>query len=373
MSRAIAGFALLGVTGCPAPGDVTPIIHVDPRAAQRLAWFSEPAAVEEPAPPSAARVHVMKGGEQLGGREATGRPGDVLLENAQVVFVIGQIDVDAGADDSGGDLIDAADAHLRKDDLGRVVATLGTTPPTAVYRTLRSGTDAEDGAWVEASTRGLTQPTLTATTRYTLRAPDRAVLMETTLENAGEAPVEVASVGDRIEWGAGERVAPGEARGFVGASNGPYVGAVGMDASYALTSTDGSIEATSGGSWTQTAQRRNVTLAAHERTTYARIFVVGARADTASLVGELALAAGQPVGEVKVTVPGGTSGTTLTLRLEGSGEPLTMVEPFEAMLPEGRYRITPLEGRRPSGPLVVKSGRTATATMASPIAPPLAP
>jgi len=122
-----------------------------------------------------------------------------------------------------------------------------------------------------------------------------------------------------------------------------------MDASYALTSTAGSIEAVSGTSWTETAQRKKVALAAHERTTYARVLVVGARADTASLVGEPALAAGLPVGEVNVTVPGAVTGTMLLLTPEGSSQPITVVQPFEAVLPEDRYWVAPLEGRRPSG------------------------
>jgi hypothetical protein len=365
MARALACLALLGIAACPAPSDVTPLIHVDPRAAQRLQWFGERPAVAEPAPPppSPARVHAMKEGEELGGPGATGRPGDWLLENAQVAFVIGQVGGEGGSAESRGNVIDAADARIRKDDLGRMVTSFGATPPESVYRSLRSGTDAAGSAWIEVIGGGLTQATLGLTTRYTLHAPDRAMLVETVLENTGDAPVALASVGDCVSWGTAESVAPGEARGFAGPSSGVYVGAVGADASYALTSTDGSIEAVSGGSRTWTAQRKEVTLAPHARTGYARVFLVGARPDTASLVGELALAAGQPVGEVKVTVAGSAPGTTLQLTPEGSRQPLTLVEPFEATLPEGRYWITPQQGHRPIGPLDVKAGTLATATV----------
>jgi hypothetical protein len=371
VSRAFACVALLGVAACPTPSDVTPLIHVDPRAAQRLEWFGERPAAGEPVPPppSPARVHAMKEGEELGGPGATGRPGDWLLENAQVVFVIGQVGGDGGSAGSGGNVIDAADARFRKDDLGCLATSFGTTPPEGMYRSLRSGADAEGSAWIEVTGRGLTQATLALTTRYTLQAPDRALLLETTLENTGDAPIALASLGDRIAWGTAETVVPGEERGFAGPSSGVYVGAVGADTSYALTSTDGSIEAVSGESWTQTAQRKRVTLAPHARSAYARVLVVGARPDTASLVGELALAAGLPVGEVKVMVAGSASGTTLLLTPEGSHQPLTLVEPFEAMLPEGRYWITPLEGHRPIGPLDVKANHSATATVENVAAP----
>jgi len=369
MRRAVLGLVLLELAACPAPGDVTPMIHVDPRAAQRLAWFGGPAPVEAPLVATPARAHAMKDGEELGGPGATGRPGDWLLENAQVVFVIAGIRPavgDAGAAGSDGNVIDAADARLRQDELGQVVATFGGSGPEVVYGSLRSAADADESAWIEVSGLRLGQAALALTTRYTLHAPDRAMLLETTLENTGDVPIVVAVLGDAVDWGVATTVAPGEARGFRGPSSGAYVGAVGAVASYALTSAEARIDAVSGRSWTQTAQQKNVVLAAHARTAYARILVVGARADTASLAGELALAAGQAVGEVKVTVPGSAPGTTLLLTPEGTGAPLTLVQPFAATLPEGRYWIAPLEGQHPVGPLDVKAGRTATATVESP-------
>src|ERR1019366_6458992 len=103
----------------------------------------------------------------------------------------------------------------------------------------------------------------------------------------------------------------GKARGFVGATSGPYVCAVGQSVSYAVTSTEGDVDAVSGPSSTETTVRKKVPLGAHETTHYERVFLVGARADTSSLVGELALAAGQPVGAVKLTGPWSVAGTTI--------------------------------------------------------------
>ena len=74
--------ALLGLTlgvACGAPRDVTPQIHVAPGAAGRLNWLATPAPASPKAAP--ARVHVMREGEELGGPNAIGRPGDLLLEN----------------------------------------------------------------------------------------------------------------------------------------------------------------------------------------------------------------------------------------------------------------------------------------------------
>jgi hypothetical protein len=342
---------LVGLTGCPAPHDYTPLIHVDPRAAQRLGWFARQAVPDEPAPAAAARVHPMRAGEELHGPAASGRPGDWVLENAEVVFVIAQASAEADAGEGGGSagsLLDAADAQRRQDELGLLTLALGTTDAAgaagekSLYDAVASGTEPDGTAWVQASRPARDGRSLAVTTRYTLHPPDRALLVATELENAGEVPIELSSIGDGIVWGTTEKVAPGKSRGFQGASSGAYVGGVGRFASYALTSTEGNVEAVSGDSWTRTAQHTKVTLAAHARTTYERVLVVGARADTSSLVAELAMAAGLPVGAVKLIVGDAHPGTQIELTPEGATEALTMAAPFEGVLPLGRYRVAPL-------------------------------
>ena len=221
-------------------------------------------------------------------------------------------------------------------------------------RIVGSGTDPDGSAWVEARGCVVADAKLALTTRYTLHGPDRALLVDTTVENTGDADATLASLGDVVEWGGAEQVAPGKARGFTGSSSGPYVGAVGRFVSYAVTSTEGDIGAVSAASSTETTVREKVPLSAHATTHYERVVLVGARPDTASLVGELALAAGQPVGDVKVTVPGGGPATIIELTPDGSTEAITLAAPFEAMLPPGRYWITPRRGTTRIGPVDVK-------------------
>jgi hypothetical protein len=355
MRRALLALPCLAVAACPAPADVTPIIHVDPHAAGRIDWFASHADERNASKPSPARVHVMKESEQLGGPNAVGRPGDLLLENDQVVFVVDQLGSSAGFAESGGNLVDAADAHARKDELGQMFTYFGTFPRQGVYDAIASGSSVDGTAWIEAKGRELYEPSLVVTTRYTLHAPDRALLVETTLENRGDAAIELPSVGDAVQWGGAEKVAPGKARGFKGPSSGAYVGGVGRYVSYAMTSTEGNVDALSGGSWTDTALRKSVKLPPHAKTSYARVFVVGERPDTSSLVAELAMAAGQPVGEVKVGVGATLPGTRLLLTPEGSTEALTLAEPYEGVLPRGRYTIAPLTGTTPIGPIEVRS------------------
>jgi hypothetical protein len=354
--------ALAAAAACGGPRDVTPLIRVDPRAAKRLAWLAGPAPTSAPAAAGPARVHPMKAGEQLGGPNAIGRPGDLVLENDEVVFVIDQLGSSWGFAESGGNIVDAADAHARRDELGQQFTYFGTFPRQGVYDALSSGSDADGSAWIVASGRELYESTLSVTTRYTLHAPDRALLIETTLENtgaAGSAPIGGLSLGDAVQWGGAEKIAPGKARGFKGPSSGPFVGGVGRFASYALTSTEGTIDAVSGSSWTDTVQRvqgkERVSLAPGEKVSYARVFLVGERPDSASLVSELAQSAGLPVGGIEVGLSPGPgevradvpSDASVSVRLDGAGggEPLSLHASgspprLEGLLPPGRYLVS---------------------------------
>jgi hypothetical protein len=347
MRRALFCIVAIGLAGCPVRGDFTPQIRVVPGAARRLDWLARSGPQATPA----SRVHVMKRDEPLGGPNAIGRAGDLMLENDEVVFVIDQLGSSGGFAESGGNVVDAADARVRKDELGQLLTYFGTFPRQGVYDTLTSGASPDGAAWVEAKGHELYEARLGVTTRYTLHAPDRALLIETTLENGGDATIELPSVGDAIEWGGAEKFAPGKARGFKGPSSGPYIGGLGRFDSYAITSTEGAIDGTSGGSWTDTSQRYAVKIAPREKARYSRVLLVGQRPDTSSLVGELALAAGQAVGEVEIAPTGGVLGTGegVTLLVDASRETLTLAAPFVARLPIGRYWVAPMTARKAPG------------------------
>src|SRR5580698_8505026 len=319
-------FAALGPalgTACRTPRDVTPLIRVDPNAPGRINWLATPAATAPRVAP--ARVHSARAGEELVGTNAIGRPGDLLLENDEVAFVIDRIGSSSGFAESGGNVVDAADARVRKDELGQQFTYFGKFPRQGVYETLTSGTAADGSAWIEAKGRELYEPKLLVTTRYTLQAPDRALLLETTLQNTGDAPAVGLTLGDAIQWGGAEKIAPGKARGFKGPSSGPYVGGVGRFTSYAITSADGTIDGVSGSTWTDTtgrdsAGRREIALGPGQTTSYRRVLLVGERADSASLVSELTRSAGQPVGALSVRlVPAEAEGTAAVAATQGAG------------------------------------------------------
>jgi hypothetical protein len=360
MRVAVLGLTCLALAACPAHGDSTPLIAVHPHPGLYEAVLADRTV-------SRARVHVMKEGEQLGGPSAVGRPGDLVLENGEVAFVIDQLGSSLGFAESGGNLVDAADARTRRDELGQVFTFFAPFPRQGVYDTLSTGASDDGVAWVDARGHELYEPKLLVSTRYTLHATDRAVLLETTLENTGEKPLHLDSVGDAVQWGGAEKIAPGRDRGFRGPSSGPYVGGVGRFVSYAMTSTVGAIDGVSGGSWTDTSLRKSVDLAPGAKTTYARVFLVGERPDTTSLVGELALAAARPVGDVELRIVGGplATGETVQLFPDGSTEPLTLAPPFAARVPVGRYwAALPANSAARVGPIDVKAGTPAKADVA---------
>ncbi len=300
--------------GCPRAEDPTPEIRVVPGAAARALWIrgrwgaTDAGAAVAGAP---ARVHAMKAGEELGGPNAIGKPNDLVLENDEVVFVINALGGSAGYAESGGNIVDAADARARSDELGQVFTYFGTFPRQIVYERLTYGTTSGGVAWVLAEGKELYDPKIVAATRYTLAASDRAVLIETVLTNKGDKPTDKLTLGDAIQWGAAEKIAPGKPPGFKGASSGSFLGGLGRDVSYAITSTDGAIDAVSGSSWSDTAQKSDVVLAPSQSVQYARVFLVGERGDSSSVVAELMKTAGQEVGAVDVAL------------VDEAGKPLT--------------------------------------------------
>ena len=349
-------FACLAAMACRASRTTGPRGAGDPGVSQS----SGAAERSIGALPRGARVHRMKDTEQLGGPNAIGRPGDLLLENDQVAFVIDQLGSSSGFAETGGNLVDAADARSRQDEFGQLFTYFGKFPRQGLYDSLSSGEMADGTAWIEASGHELYEPMLAVSTRYSLGPSDRDLRVETAIENRGDHPLEIESLGDAVQWGGTEKVAPGKPVGFKGPSSGPYVGGVGRFASYAIAPDgDGSLEAASGGGWTDTSQRKNVRLAPRQSTRYSRVVIVGERPDTSSLVGALAAWQGRPVGKLQVRLPQGAqlpTGALVSLRMEGSAEAWTLASPYLGLLPVGQYQILSMPGRSPErsiGPIEV--------------------
>ena len=196
--------------------------------------------------------------------------------------------------------MDAADAQTRIDELGGHDRVVRCARAKAVYVSHTSGVLEDGTAIVESKGYDHDDTSVLVRTRYTLHKTDRALLIETTVQNSGKAPVTLPSLGDTVTWSPAEKFSPDRGRAFTGASNGAFLGAVGQRASYALTSTEGALEASSTTTSSETAQQRQIVLAPGKDVSYARIFLVGPRADVSGLVAELTKAAGGEVGTLRL-------------------------------------------------------------------------
>lgn len=360
----VAGLTGLVLAACPRPTDGDAQIAISPGLEGRMRLAPGRGAPRAKGPQASAnaraRAHPMKPGEELGGPNATGKPGDWVLENDEVAFVIDALGGGGGFAESGGNLVDAADARLRKDELGQLFTYFGTFPRQGVYTSIDASELPDGTAVVTSRGRELYEPALEVETEYRLAGGDRALLVTTTLANRGAAEVTLPAVGDAIQWGGTEKVAPGKAVGFKGPSSGPFIGGVGRFTSYAITTPDGEIGATSGSAWTDTEVQKNVVIAPGARASYARVIAVGERADVASIVTELTKAADGPVGALEITLVDAAGkpvrapvGAKVVIATAGGDEVMNMVAAredatFGGELPPGRWLVSfaPSAGRR---------------------------
>lgn len=366
---------------CVEPKQYEGPIPIVPGAAARAMDIMKRGAPPDAGVPAAqASVHVMAAGEELGGTKATGRPGDLVLSNAEVVFVVNQLGAPLGAAASGGNLVDAADAHGKKDELGQIWTSFGGPARQAVYTDMTSGTAAGGKAWIEVSGHVQGEEKLRVVTRYTLAASDRALLIKASLENKSDHPIDKLLIGDAIAWGTTETFAPSQSLAFRGPSKGAYLGGIGRFVSYAIASTDGDIEATTGATRSETKLTAETTLAPGDGTDVSRVVAVGKRGDTASVVAELTQMAGESVGELAIDLVGDdgkpvkTPAGAKVAFTSARGEEIVAMraategEPLGGELPPGLYSVAYASGggRRASGAKVtvdVDAGKVAHATL----------
>jgi hypothetical protein len=318
------------------------------------------AAPEERSPPARTR-RITGPSDALGGPLAIGRAGDLLLENNLVVVVIDQLGRGQGFAESGGNLVDAADAVTREDELGQVFTYLGAFPRQAVYASLTSGVDARGAAWVEARGHELYEERLQVVTRYELAPGERALAITTTLTNDGAVSVAGLGLGDAVQWGAAEKFAPGQPANFKGEATVPWIGGAGRFAGYgfvgegvaAATSATGTAAASeaalspsmsvkSGTAWSNYELSRGISLAPGQHVSYRRALVIAPRGDTLGVAAEIAFRQGRGIGAVEIEFVG------------PRGEPLAPPE-------GGQVVLEPQSGAGASVPLSLRISAAASA------------
>lgn len=338
-----------------------------------------------------ARVRrIASAADALGGPLAIGRAGDYALENDEVVFIVNQLGRGVGFAEGGGNIVDAADARTRRDELGQVFTYFGLFPRQAVYTSLKVGNEKDGTAWIEVSGHELYAPDLKVTTRYSLGPLDRALVMATVIENASDKAQGPIDLGDAVQWGSAGKIAPGKEIGFRGDYTGTYVGGVGEHVAYLLAPVeDADVFALNGTAWSNVSFKRGVSVAPRAKVSYERVFAVTPRGDPVSAATEFFyMQGGSPGGlAVKLTDARGKAvappdgGRVLLSRARAEGEPTSWADTWwirasaEAAqegviggeLPPGRYTIR-FEGggRKSEGSAVVdvKPGAVAQASLA---------
>ncbi|WP_437645498.1 hypothetical protein [Sorangium sp. So ce362] len=338
-----------------------------------------------------ARVRRITGpADALSGPLAAGRRGDYVLENDEIAVVVDQLGPGAGLAESGGHLIDAADARARRDELGQIVPRIGAPPRQVLYRDIATGAGEDGAAWIEArgEVRGreLAGGALSVTTRYTLGPRDRAVVIATSLRNDGDRPVEALDLGDVVHWGSAEHVAPGVAPGHRGDHEAPYLAGVGAGVAYALVPADGAtIRARSGAGFSDATFARQAALPPGGRAAYQRVLAIAPRGDSLAVATEVFFLGGGAPGGVALALvdargaplPPLAGRATLTPIAEGGAAPAAGAldlwlrtgedAPLAAEAPPGLYLVGfEGSGRRALGSarIRIRAGEIAPARLA---------
>jgi hypothetical protein len=170
--------------------------------------------------------------------------------------------------------------------------------------------------------------------------------------------IEGLDLGDAVQWGGAERVAPGKEPGFGGDTTGPYLAGIGAAVAYALASADGGeLAAASDGASSSVTFVPHVALPPGASVEYQRVLAIAPRGDTIGVATELLVLAGGAPGGVALELvdargaalpplagkatfaPLGTSTPhapgelALWLRAAGDG-------PLGAEVPPGRYLVS---------------------------------
>ncbi len=308
----------------------------------------------------ARATRITSSEELLHGIAASGKVGDLKLENEQVAFVIDAATSRYGFAESGGNLIDAAPVQ-GKDALKQMFGYLNDTfPRQPVYDRVEIIEDekvaAQTGvAIVRATGHDSENASLTITTDYRLEPSTAALEIVTRIQNDGTAPIKDYEVGDAIEFGRTVRFAPSVGFDPSGAQTIPegYLEAVGEQVSYAYVTESGPLKGYHEGAFSD-LNLGTETLSPGQSATVRRFFVVTAHADS-QLQHEVALIRRERWARVEGRVVEEVTGA----QIDGAEiffddvkeRPMALTTSadghYSALVPPGEYRLrTTALGRR---------------------------
>lgn len=264
----------------------------------------EPEAVA----PAVARL-LSSPDQLLWGPTATGAIGDIVLENGLIQAVVTRDPAHSGFGVSEGNLVDIAPLPDGADEINEVFLYLNDDfPRQARYGRVEIASRGGKGrpAVVRATGTDTTDQRIMIETDYILQPGQHWITLETRFTSTATAPIKDYEIGDAVQWGRTEHLAPGHGFDLPGRRlRAPWIAGIGAETSYALVP-DGNLtfETMSGSMWSDPIGT-SVDLSPRKTVRYRRHLVVG-RGDTASLAEAISQLRGDRTGHLtgRVTADG---------------------------------------------------------------------
>lgn len=258
-------------------------------------------------------MHVIENAtELLWGPAATGAIGDFMLTNGHVMAVISHDPITSGFAASAGNLVDLAPMPDGEDHINEIFMYLDDEfPRQAAYSEIKL--IAKGGGRKAAKVRAIGvdtgNPEVRVETDYILKPGARWLTLQSKLTNTGTRTFYKYEIGDAVQWGRTEHMAPGHGFELPGRRvQVDWLCGIGRDTSYAIVPDGPSrFDCFSGSMWSDPIGKV-VDLEPGKSVLYTRHVVVG-RGDTASLAQSVAKLRGDTTGN-------------LTGRVTHNGEPV---------------------------------------------------
>lgn len=312
--------------------------------------ITEPISMEEESlfgKPIRAKLSVSQIGEQ--GMDVPGAaalPGDFLLQNEKVSFVINAPEHASGNASTGGYLVDAFVNDRPGDRLAQLHLYLNDKyPRMARFTSARIVLDASttSAVAVEVCGKDIEDPGIDICTTYTLRAEDSSLQISTAVVPRSK-PLLNFVIGDAFAWGPTQQFVPGLGMESGRRFNAEWIGGIGRGVAYGYYSAGpGTISGPSGSTWAD-VNVTTVSMQVGQPGICTRYFAVGH--DLAEVSGTVWKAKGiqlhKLTGQV-IEVESNRGATGVRIMISKDGKPLTQAisknGDFSAMLPEGHYEL----------------------------------
>jgi hypothetical protein len=304
-----------------------------------------------------------------------GRDGDLVLLNSALAVLVASDGGDPRRRQREGSIVGALTAAAEGGELEELRPILRSEGSAIALEVTRVRAEKRDGVpsiVIRSRSRSLR---LEVTTRVSPTPTGPTAIIETAVENTGDAPVPAFQIGDRVSWPGGPTFAPGT--GFaaeLGKARAPWIGRRGRSASYALAFAEGEaaveFEAEPHGSLGAAALSEPKPLAAGAWRTWRRTLVV-APGGLDRAAREAWTVLGVPLGEIRgVLSPAPAWATIDVSREDGTAELIAEAAAdgsFGLFVPAGGYQVV---AQTPGGldrvPAEVAAGAAAVVALTPP-------